>query len=636
MKHLSLITLAMLISIVTFASITPLSPSSGTVCIGSGGLWVTDSLSPGGTWSSSNPSIATVSGGYVTGLSAGTVTISYVTSGGTATGVYTIAAAPGSIYGGPTQFCVGSGGTLTDATPGGTWSSGDASIATVDISTGTVTGTGGGYVYIYYTLPTGCSSVMMDTVNATTAPILTGPTTVCVGSTITLTDSAGGLLGGTGTWTASNGNATVGSSGDVTGVSTGTVTISLEATGTCGPAYGTLVVTVGGVPMGTVYGAGSVTIGSTGNYYITSGPSGGTWSINPTTVATVDPTTGVVTGIALGSASVTYTASSCGTPVSASTSLTVVSLDGISGNVLFSSAYYGPLKIWLITYNPSTLDLEAYDSISVYASGTSQYYQFTGIPTDSFRVKAAVNDSSSVLTGFIPTYHGSFYYWHDADVIYHTSGSSDLNENITMLSGTPTTGPGFIGGNVTTGANKGTSAGIPVTGLHMVALNTSTSTIAQMTYTDGTGAYSFSNLPYGTYTVFPDSVNYVTTAATGITLSSSNPSLSGAGFIQHTVSKTITPLPLATPVAAAFVPSIAAFPNPTSGKLTIQWNEKTAEKGTISITDITGREVYRTTIAMQAGSGATAIDLAGLTNGLYMINVKSASLNFNNKIQVQH
>ena len=291
--------------------------------------------------------------------------------------------------------------------------------------------------------------------------------------------------------------------------------------------------------------------------------------------------------------------------------------------------------MWLIKYyGAPSYDLEATDSTTVYCSGTSVYYQFTGLASDSFRIKAATPDSAGSTTGFIPTYHSSFFYWHDADVINHVSGSSDINENVTMLTGSSSTGPGFISGSVLTGANKGTSGSIPVVGLHMVALN-STGAVAQMAYTDASGNYTLGNLPTGTYTVFPDSLNYLTTPFTSITLTSGAPTFGTAAFTQHTLTKTITPGAESIKNISS-VSSVTAFPNPTSGRLNIMWNEKATEQASVAISDITGREVYNSTIVMTEGSGVSAMDLSSLNNGLYIITIKSAALSYNNKIEIQH
>ena len=632
MRLFTLTMLAILFSVVTSFAITPISPSTGSLCVG-GYLNLADSLAPGGTWSCSPTSVATISGtttGYLYGVSAGVVNVTYTTGSGTVYGTYTVSPTPGPITGGPTQFCVGSGGTMMDATSGGVWSSSSPGTASVGAASGIVTGVSGGYAYIYYTVA-GCSVMVMDTVNETFTDPIAGPTTVCLGSTINLTDT----VGAGSTWSSSDpAIASVNTSGVVTGLSLGTTTISLAFTGICGTAYSTKVVTVTGGTIGSISGPSSVAVGASGSFYCS--PSGGTWSISPTTVATIDAS-GVVSGVSTGTAIITYTAMSCGTMLTTTASVTVTAFDGISGHVLFSTPYYGGVKVWLINYNTSTFDLEASDSITVYCSGTSVYYQFTGSPSDSFRVKAAIPDSFSTgTTGYIPTYHSSFFYWHDATAFYHTSGTSSINEDITMLTGTTVSGPGFISGSVLTGANRGTSGSVPVIGLHIVAKSNTSGNVVQMAYTDASGNYSLNNLPYDTYTVFPDSLNYATLPYTAVTLNSSNPTYNSAGFMQHTITKSITPYVTGTKNISSQVSSVSVYPNPTSGKLNIFWNENATEKATIIISDITGREIFNTTVTMTEGSGVTPIDLSTFNSGLYMISVKSTSLNYNNKIEIQH
>src|SRR5579872_7558929 len=88
--------------------------------------------------------------------------------------------AVGPIIGTP-YVCVGSTTTLTDTTTGGYWFSSDTAIARVS-SGGVVTGVSAGVVTITY-YHAGIST-MSFTVNATAA--ITGSSTVCVGSAITL------------------------------------------------------------------------------------------------------------------------------------------------------------------------------------------------------------------------------------------------------------------------------------------------------------------------------------------------------------------------------------------------------------------------------------------------------------------
>jgi uncharacterized protein YjdB len=630
-KLLSLTLLAVIASFASYA-IFPIVGTPGS-CVGAYG-YLSDSTI-GGTWSSSSPAIATVDmSGNVMGISAGTVTISYTVGTAVETMLYTVTTHPAPIAGGPLSGCIGYSGALTDATPGGTWSSSAPYIATIS-TTGVISTLSAGYTYIYYTTGPGCASVTMDTVyGATPIDSITGPMVVCVASTITLHDITTG-----GTWSSSNPSvATISSTGIVSGISAGSVTITYTVTGICGAASRYYPVSVSStISAGTISGASTVAAGSTTP--LTESVSGGTWSSSNTSIATVGVASGIVTGVATGTVVITYTTTGCGTAFTTFT-LTVTAappVNRISGNVVFASGVtdtMGYAKIWLIHYNPSDSLLEAVDSVSGSVWMTTFHYQFLGKVTDSYRVKAAYYPTTFTGTGYMPTYHTSSNYWYSANVINHTGGTDDGND-INMAYGTVTAGAGFIGGNVNTGANKGTSGTVPAVNMLVYILN-STGAIMQHTYTDVAGHYSFSNLPVGaTYTVFPEAINYATTAYTSINLTATAPSVTAANFGQHKNARTITPSPTGIKNVTSSVSSVITFPNPTSGKLNIQWNASADETANVTISDVTGRIVTASTINMNKGNGTSQVDLSTLTNGVYMISVKSETINYNNKIQVQ-
>lgn len=294
-------------------TVNPLPSSiTGTLSVCQGFTTSLSSSTSGGNWTSTNTSVATVtSGGVVTGVAAGQATISYTLGTGCARSVVvTVNANPAAIGGSPFVVCDASTITLTDATASGTWSSSNTSVATVVSGTGVVTGVAAGNATISYIITaTGCYATQSVTVNARPAAI-TGTLFVCEGKTTTLASATSG-----GNWTSSStANATVTSGGVVSGVAAGNATISytLVSTG----CYRTATVTVGVTPT-TITGDFTICYGATNT--LSSTPSGQTWSSSNTSVATVNASTGAVTGISVGNATITYThANTCFTTTTVS------------------------------------------------------------------------------------------------------------------------------------------------------------------------------------------------------------------------------------------------------------------------------------------------------------------------------
>ncbi len=267
---------------------------ANTVCIGTSSL-LTDA-SPGGVWVSSNPSISTVTGsGIVTGAALGTATISYVVSGiCPVTMVVTVNPVPGFITG-TTIVCAGSNTTLSNPVSGGVWSSGSTSTAVIHPSTGVVTGITAGIAPVTYTMGVSCEVITYVTVNPLPLPI-TGSNNACAGGTFLLFDPTTG-----GTWSSTTPSiASISSTGVVTGSTAGTATISYTISTGCAATYP---VTINPMP-GPISGSSAVCL--SGTTTLTDAVTGGTWTSSAAGTMTVGSSSGVVSGISMGTATITY------------------------------------------------------------------------------------------------------------------------------------------------------------------------------------------------------------------------------------------------------------------------------------------------------------------------------------------
>ncbi len=125
-------------------------------------------------------------------------------------------------------------------------------------------------------------------------PPITGPDSVCVGSTIAEHDAD--LCG---TWSSSNTNVIVGSAtGIVTGVSAGTATITFT---NCSGCTVSKVITI--LSSCVITGINHICVGDTTTLH---GCTGCTWSSSNVAIATIGTCTGLVTGISPGVTTITY------------------------------------------------------------------------------------------------------------------------------------------------------------------------------------------------------------------------------------------------------------------------------------------------------------------------------------------
>src|SRR5882724_3669479 len=290
------------------------------------------------TWSSNNTSVGTVNpSGLVTGVVAGSTTITATSEGQSGTAAVTVTAGPlpvasVTVSPAPASVPVGqavqltattkdaNGNTVTGRTV--TWASGNTSVGTVNGS-GLVTGVVTGSTNITATSEgqSGTSTVTVTAIPVASVTVSPAPASVLAGQTVQLTatpkDANGNTLTGrTVTWASSNTSVgTVNGSGLVTGVVAGSTTITATSEGKSGTSAVT--VTAAPVPVASVTvspTSASVFVGQTSQLTATPRDANGipltgrtiTWASSPSSIAGVNGG-GLVTGGAVGSATITAT-----------------------------------------------------------------------------------------------------------------------------------------------------------------------------------------------------------------------------------------------------------------------------------------------------------------------------------------
>ncbi|MFM8596585.1 MAG: PKD-like domain-containing protein, partial [Flavobacteriales bacterium] len=262
---------------------------------------------------------------------------------------------------GATNVCLGSTTQLASATAGGTWSSSNTAVATIS-ATGVVTGLTTGTTTISYTITNsvGCTGVVSAVVNVNALPVATitpsGSTTLCAGSSVTLTASTGS------TYLWSNGLQTQ----SITVNTAGSYSVIVTNAAGCTTTSSAVAVVVNALPAATITANGPTTFCQGGSVTLTA--SSGTayaWSNGATTQS--------ITVSATGNYSVTVTnangCSATSTPVAVTVNtLPIANITSLNGNTFCQGG-----------------------SVTLVSSTGSLYAWSNGLTTQSINVTASAN-----------------------------------------------------------------------------------------------------------------------------------------------------------------------------------------------------------------------------------------------------
>ena len=615
------------------AAITGLS----TVCAGGATTLLTDSVA-GGLWNTSNGT-ASISGGLITGLSAGIDTITYFFSNSCGTNatskIVNIAPLPDAgIITGPGVVCVSDAITLTDTATAGTWT---ATNSSANVMGGAVSGVTAGIDTINYMVVNSCGSISATAI-VTVNPMpfvpaaISGLSTVCAGgATITLNDSVSG-----GTWTSSNILASV-SVGVVTGNFSGMDTISYSFSNSCGTAAVSKIITINPLPdAGSISGATDVCTGS--DITLSDSVSGGMWIMSNTS-ATVS--SGIVSGISAGTDTVGYVVSnSCGT----ATATKYLSVDPLPADIIGTA------------------------HICQYASATLNDTSFGGVWSSGNTSIASVEAPTGVVTGVSPGITTIIYTLPTGcsktfSIKVYPAPASITGSSTICFGATDTLTDAMTGGIWSSGATSITTIGA-VTGI-ISGVSTGVSAITYTSFYGCTTSVNITVIPgpnegtiAGADTVCSGQSVILSETITGGTWSTSNSSFAtvnatgtvsgiseGTDTIIYTVtndcgtasadfSLSIMPSSICGTESVAInktsATSLTVFPNPNDGSFRLQLSSPFDEQLFIVITNVIGEKIQSFAI-----SSNTSYSIAlNQPPGIYILSAVTSHGNYVIKITI--
>ena len=542
----------------------------------------TQSVTAQATWQTSDATIATVSGaGVLTALKAGTVVVT--ASIGTVSGTLSVVVNPAlsTLIISPASFSIASGqkqqltaqgvysdGTSHDVTTQVTWTSNNGGVASV--SGGLVTGVSTGSATITATLGSvsktasatvTAASLQSINVSPATSSVATGQSQAFTayglfsdGSTTDITNSV--------TWSSNAANvATVNPTGLATGVGTGSATI----TATSGTASGSATLSVTSAILTsvdispddqTIPIGGQIQLTLTGSYSDNTTQditSGATWTSSDPTLASVDPVSGIVTGVK----------NSNGNPVTIT-----ASYGAFSGTTTVTVTDAVPESL---TLTPATASIAAgttqqYTVNQIYSDGSIQPV-VSGLSWISSSAATASVDANGLATGIAP----------GQATITVAYGSMTATASLTVTSATLTA---LVVTPVTT-----------VVGINGTVQFTATGVFSDNSVEDLTSQAAWSS-SVASYAVINDAGVASGLSAGTTTITATYGGVSGTATLNVTtatlVSITVLPAnPIAPPRSRIQMTAIGVFSDGTQVQLTgVSWRTNSARYAMVSSTGV--------------------------------------------------
>ncbi|MES2701629.1 MAG: PKD domain-containing protein [Bacteroidota bacterium] len=664
-------------------TVNPLPPAiTGTprVCIGAATLLANGS--PGGAWSSSNPSAGIVDGlGIVTGINTGITIITYTIPTG-CVNILAVSVNPLPLpLTGLDTVCEGSATLFATGSAGGAFSSGNAAVATAGLVSGVITGISAGNTLISYTFPgTGCFTTKAVTVHATPAAI-GGADGVCIGATTTMIASLPGGL-----WTSSNPSiASIGSaSGIVAGYVAGgvfTITYTL-ATGGCGRVKTMTVTPL--PPVHNVTGGGAYCAGGNGVHVGLDGSDIGisyllSYGASATGYATGTGSAldfGLLTVAGVYTVQATNAATGCKRNMAGSTTVTVttptipvVNITG-PGDTLCPGITYtftatpvaggGSLPVYqwrvngMIVGSGSTYSFlpAGGDILSVKMTGSGCVAPDTAVSVHVLTVLpsampsvAMLIDPNDTLCQFTPTNFTAVPVYGGATPLYTWLVNGSAAGTASPFTYVPVNGD-VIRVQMTSNylcrlANVVTSADITltvdslatphVTIIPTPGVNVHTGDVvtlnAIVTDAGPSPLYQWQvngvPVPGATNTSYTSTFNHFDSVSCVVTSNGICPNISGFDWVFITVS------PLGVVTASTGHSDVQLLPNPSTGTFTIKGTLPTASNKPvrIEVTDMLGQKVFTSEIAATGGKIDQQVTLSNtLANGVYMVRLTGESI----------
>jgi PKD repeat protein len=230
---------------------------------------------------------------------------------------------------------------------------------------------------------------------------------------------------------------------------------------------------------------------------------------------------------------------------------------------------------------------------------------FNKLPAGQYIALGQLTPRSQFRTSHIPTYYDRSQTWRNARIIDLRQSNPAVILDLVLLPRLRVNGPARAAGRAAA-PGKTSSVGV---GAWVMAIHTATNEPVALSETDIEGRYTLEGLPYGTYRLVAEAINFHDRPVL-VTLSPDAPVAA-----QNDIDLSEEPAPTSRSSKLSFG-DLTLYPNPTTGLVWVKAPWLTGDNLKLTVLGTDGRVVRELSVSPTEG-----IDLTDLPQGLYLLRV---------------
>lgn len=280
--------------------------------------------------------------------------------------------------------------------------------------------------------------------------------------------------------------------------------------------------------------------------------------------------------------------------------------------------------VYLYEYDNTAAGLTLYGQTAIMPNptlppmpGPQGYYDFGNVPEGDYLALALLAPNTPGYNDYLPTYYGDVLTWQDASVISIPHNGQLFN--ILLTKGDSLSGPGTINGFVSKGPGLhggNNDRGDAIEGATVLLYDESENPLSyRLSASDG--AYTFDELPYGTYKLIVDIPGLPATAA-WVTISPNEPA--------KTMNFNVTDQGVTNAKEPAIVNAeLLVWPNPVGDDLSVNVKSTVSLDLVMEVISPLGQVLRSENSKVPAGDATLHVDTGNLPSGVYLLSLRNGN-----------